>query len=113
MAAEEVPVSELPVGEARVVLVTGGGRGIGAAVGRQAARQGYAVAVNYHADAAAADQVVARITAAGGRAVALRADVADEAAVVDLFERAASALGPVTALVNNAGVTGPNGRLDT
>jgi NAD(P)-dependent dehydrogenase (short-subunit alcohol dehydrogenase family) len=88
----------------RIVLVTGGGRGIGAAIARLAAARGYAVAVNYRSRREAADAVVAEISAAGGRAVALQADVAVETDVVDLFAACDRALGPVTALVNNAGV---------
>jgi NAD(P)-dependent dehydrogenase (short-subunit alcohol dehydrogenase family) len=88
----------------RVLLVTGGSRGIGAAVARLAAARGYAVAVNYRARRDAADGVVADIVAAGGRAVALQADIAVEADVVALFEACDRALGPLAALVNNAGV---------
>jgi len=93
------------------MIVTGGGRGIGAAVARLAAARGYAVCINYRAGAADAEATVAAIEAAGGRACALAADVADEAAVERLFNEAQSTLGPVTALVNNAGLTGKVGRL--
>lgn len=96
----------------RTLLVTGAGRGIGAAVALAAARDGWCVAVNYVADAASAQKVVATIAAAGGRAVALRADVSDEAQIEGLFEAAAGQLGPVTHLVNNAGVPGRIGRVD-
>jgi NAD(P)-dependent dehydrogenase (short-subunit alcohol dehydrogenase family) len=96
----------------RTLLVTGAGRGIGAATAIAAARAGWQVAVNYVADAASAQAVVDAITAAGGRAAALRADVADEAAVARLFDAAAEALGPVTHLVNNAGVPGRIGRVE-
>ncbi len=88
----------------RVLLVTGGSRGIGAAIARLAAARGYAVGVNYRTRRDAADGVVAEITAAGGRAVAIAADVAVEADVVRLFESCDHELGPVTALVNNAGI---------
>lgn len=88
------------------MIVTGGSRGIGAAVARLAAAHGYPVAVNYARDEAAALAVVAQIEAAGGRAVAIRADMASEAAIVALFERAEEALGPLYGLVNNAGVSG-------
>jgi NAD(P)-dependent dehydrogenase (short-subunit alcohol dehydrogenase family) len=88
----------------RIVLVTGGSRGIGAAIARLAAARGYAVAVNYRSRRDAAEAVVAAIVAAGGRAVALQADVAIEADVVDLFAACDRELGPVTALVNNAGI---------
>ncbi len=96
----------------RVLIVTGGGRGIGAATARLAAREGYAVGVNYRADREAAQAVVADIEAGGGRALALAGDVAREADVVALFDAVASELGPVTALVNNAGITGSAGRLE-
>ena len=97
----------------QVVLITGGSRGIGAATALLAARQGYAVGVNYRRDEAAAASVVAQIVAAGGRAVALQADVSDEADVVAMFQRMDEALGPVTALVNNAGVLETQMRVDT
>ncbi len=93
------------------MLVTGGGRGIGAATARLAAERGWAVAVVYRDRAADAERVVADVESAGGRAVALRADVADEAAIVAAFE-AADRLGPLTALVNNAGITGEVTRVD-
>lgn len=93
------------------VVVTGGSRGIGAAVARLAAQRGYAVAVNYAKDAGGADAVVADIARAGGRARAVRADVTVEADVARLFDEAAC-LGPVTALVNNAGIVGRLGRLE-
>jgi len=87
-----------------VLLVTGGSRGIGAATARLAAARGYAVCLNYRARRDAADAVVADIMASGGRAVAVAADVAVEADVVRLFETCDRELGPVTALVNNAGI---------
>lgn len=96
----------------QVVIVTGASRGIGAATARLAAARGYAVAVNYSRDRAGAEAVAAEIAAADGRAAALAADVADEAQVARLFEEAEAALGPITALVNNAGFSGPVGRLD-
>ncbi len=88
------------------IIVTGGGRGIGAAVARLAGARGYPVAVNYARDEAAARAVVAQIVAAGGRAAPIRADVSREGEVVALFERAAAELGPLYGLVNNAGVSG-------
>ena len=88
----------------RVVIVTGGSRGIGAATSRLAAERGYAVCVNYRANRTAADAVVASIEAAGGTAIAVGADVASEADVVRLFSTVDAALGPVYALVNNAGI---------
>jgi NAD(P)-dependent dehydrogenase (short-subunit alcohol dehydrogenase family) len=87
-----------------VVIVTGGSRGIGAATARLAAEAGYAVCVNYRDTADAAARVVAAIDARGGRAVAVRADVASEPDVVALFEAATRELGPLTGLVNNAGM---------
>jgi NAD(P)-dependent dehydrogenase (short-subunit alcohol dehydrogenase family) len=88
----------------RILLVTGGSRGIGAATARLAAARGYAVAVNYRSRRDAADAVVADITAAGGRAVAIQADIAIEAEAIRLFKVCDRELGPVTALVNNAGI---------
>jgi NAD(P)-dependent dehydrogenase (short-subunit alcohol dehydrogenase family) len=87
-----------------VVLVTGGGRGIGAATARLAAERGYAVCVNYRHNQAAAEAVAAGIEAAGGAALAVRADVASDADVVRLFETMDARFGPLTALVNNAGI---------
>lgn len=89
-----------------VLLVTGGGRGIGAATARLAAARGWRVGVNYRHDAEAARAVVAGIEATGGRALALQADVADEAAVLAMFDRCTDALGGITGLVNNAGILG-------
>jgi NAD(P)-dependent dehydrogenase (short-subunit alcohol dehydrogenase family) len=90
----------------KVLLVTGAGRGIGAATALAAARDGYAVAVNYLRDAASAQGVADAIRAAGGEAVAVQADVGTPADVARLFAETELALGPVTALVNNAGITG-------
>ncbi len=101
-----------PRARARVLLVTGGGRGIGAAVCRLAAAQGYAVAVNYRSRTEAALSVVAAIEAAGGRAIAVRADVSREDEIERLFAETEARLGRLTHFVNNAGVTGPAGRLD-
>ncbi len=95
-----------------VVIVTGGSRGIGAATAILAAERGWAVCVNYHRDAASARQVVDRITAGGGRAVAVQGDVAREADVVRMFDTARDGLGTVTALVNNAGILEHHMRLD-
>jgi NAD(P)-dependent dehydrogenase (short-subunit alcohol dehydrogenase family) len=87
-----------------VVMITGGGRGIGAATARLAAHRGYAVCVNYLRDRDAAEAVVQQIAGGGGRAIAVRADVADEKDVHSLFRECDRALGPLTALVNNAGI---------
>jgi NAD(P)-dependent dehydrogenase (short-subunit alcohol dehydrogenase family) len=95
-----------------VLIVTGASRGIGAAVACLAGLQHFAVAVNYARDATAAQRVVGTIVAGGGRAVSIRADVAQEADVVRLFAEAESELGPVTALVNNAGIIGGIARVE-
>ena len=96
----------------RVVLITGGSRGIGAATALLAAQQGYAVAVNYSANSLAADEVVRQIRAAGGQAITVQADVASEREVVAMFEKVDAKLGRLTALVNNAGVVDKTSRLD-
>lgn len=88
-----------------VAIVTGASRGIGAAIALRAADAGYAVLVNYSADAAGAASVVREIRGCGGNALAHQADVSDPAAVGAMFDRAAG-LGPVTAVINNAGITG-------
>jgi NAD(P)-dependent dehydrogenase (short-subunit alcohol dehydrogenase family) len=95
-----------------VLLVTGGSRGIGAATALLAARKGYAVAVNYTRNEAAAQEVVRGIRAAGGRAEALAGDVAEEAQVVELFAQVDSRLGRLTALVNNAGIVDRTSRVE-
>lgn len=95
---------------ARVVIVTGGSRGIGAASARRAARDGWQVCVNYNASAEAAATVVAGIRDAGGEAVAIKADVSREDEVRHLFDAAEAAFGPVTGLVNNAGIIGMKSR---
>jgi NAD(P)-dependent dehydrogenase (short-subunit alcohol dehydrogenase family) len=95
-----------------IMVVTGGGRGIGAATARLAAERGYAVCVNYLGNAEAAEAVVGDIEGAGGRAIAVQADVAAEAEVERLFETVDRELGQLTALVNNAGLAGRIGRLD-
>ena len=96
----------------KLVLITGGGRGIGAATALLAAERGYAVAVNYATHSLAADEVVRQIRAGGGRAMAVRADVADEAQVLAMFETIDAKLGRLTALVNNAGVVDTTQRVD-
>lgn len=88
----------------KILIVTGGSRGIGAATAKLAAAQGYQVCVNYLTNQQAADAVVADIRSAGGTAVAMQADLAVEAEIVELFQRVDQKLGPVTALVNNAGI---------
>jgi NAD(P)-dependent dehydrogenase (short-subunit alcohol dehydrogenase family) len=96
----------------KVLLVTGGGRGIGAATARLAAQQGWTVAVNYTANSLAADEVVRQIRSDGGSAMAVQADVADEAQVMAMFERIDAKFGPLSGLVNNAGVVDVSARLD-
>ena len=88
----------------RCAIVTGSSKGIGAAVAVRLARDGFAVVVNYASGAQAADALVARIKAAGGRAIAVGADVSDPAAVTALFDRAIDTFGSVDVLVNNAGI---------
>jgi NAD(P)-dependent dehydrogenase (short-subunit alcohol dehydrogenase family) len=89
----------------QVAVVTGGSRGIGRATGRLLAQRGAAVCVNYAVHADAAEALVAEITTAGGRAIAVAADVADSAAVEAMVAHTEAELGPVTILVNNAGVS--------
>jgi NAD(P)-dependent dehydrogenase (short-subunit alcohol dehydrogenase family) len=88
------------------LIVTGGSRGIGAAVCRLAAHEGYAVAVNFHSQETAANAVVQEIRQVGGRVTAIRADIGKEADVLRLFEQAEEQLGALGALVNNAAITG-------
>ncbi len=96
----------------KVLLVTGGSRGIGAATALLAARQGWTVAVNYTANSLAADEVVRAIRAGGGTAITVQADVADEAQVLKMFEKVDAKLGRLTGLVNNAGVVDVTARVD-
>lgn len=95
-----------------VLLITGASRGIGAATARLAASRGYAVCVNFHRDQRAAASVVDDITRDGGRAIAVQADVTSPSAITTLFEAVDRQLGPLTALVNNAGVLQQQMRLD-
>ena len=94
------------------LIVTGASRGIGAAIALLAGRCGYAVAVNFCTGEAEATRVVDEIVAAGGRAIAIRADVSREEDILRLFETAEHELGSITALVNNAAVTGGFARVD-
>ena len=94
------------------LIVTGGSRGIGAATALLAAQRGYSVAINYTSHAAAAERVVAQIRAHGGNALAVQADVADEAQVLAMFRQVDTSLGRLSGLVNNAGVVDRAERLD-
>ena len=96
----------------KLVLITGGSRGIGAATALLAARQGYAVAVNYASNSLAADEVVRQIHQSGGHAIAVQADVAQEAQVLAMFEKIDAEFGRLSALVNNAGVVDQTTRVD-
>ncbi|AOW11788.1 NAD(P)-dependent oxidoreductase [Hydrogenophaga crassostreae] len=96
----------------QALLVTGGSRGIGAATALLAARSGWSVAVNYAANSLAADEVVRAIRADGGTAMAVQADVADEAQVLAMFQKIDAKFGPLGGLVNNAGVVDVSARLD-
>lgn len=97
----------------QVLIVTGGSQGIGAAVARLAAARGYAVALTYQSNKALADAVVADIAAAGGQAIAVQAEMADEASILALFRTVDETLGRVSVLVNNAGGPGPTCKLDS
>jgi NAD(P)-dependent dehydrogenase (short-subunit alcohol dehydrogenase family) len=94
------------------VIVTGASRGIGAAIAERLAGDGYGVIVNYAADAQGAESVVSAIKAKGGRATAVRANVASEDDVEAMFDQAQKQMGPLTALVNNAGIAGEEARID-
>ncbi|WP_426102181.1 SDR family oxidoreductase [Massilia sp. TSP1-1-2] len=96
----------------KIILITGAGRGIGAACALLAARRGYQVCVNYRTDHAAAAAVVAAIAQGGGEAMAVQADVADESAVENLFARLDERFGTLSALINNAGMLSRQMRVD-
>ena len=98
--------------EPGTLIVTGASRGIGAAVARLAAQQGYAVAVNFIRGENEAKKIVNEIGGSGGRAIAIRADISREQDIVGLFQTAERDLGPIRALVNNAGVTGGFARIE-
>lgn len=92
----------------RTAIVTGASRGIGRAIAEALGARGWSVAVNYHANADAAQQVVAAIQASGGKAIAVQADVAKAEDRQRLVERTIAELGPISLLVNNAGITSPD-----
>lgn len=96
-----------------IALITGSGRGIGAATAKLAARRGFAVCINYLSQEDRARSVADEIRAGGGRAMLVQADTADERAVIAMFEGIDHDLGRITALVNNAGITGKAGRLES
>jgi len=96
----------------KVMLITGGSRGIGAATARLAAKAGYDILVNYVSDRAAADQVVADVETAGRRAVAVQADMGRTEDIPRLFAEHDRAFGRLDAFVNNAGIVGPAARVD-
>lgn len=96
----------------KVLLITGGGRGIGAATALAAARHGWDVAINYHSNHTRAEAIVDEVENLGGKAVAYPADIADEKAIVDMFAAIDRDFGTLTGLVNSAGILGPRGRID-
>jgi NAD(P)-dependent dehydrogenase (short-subunit alcohol dehydrogenase family) len=96
----------------KVMVVTGGGRGIGAATARLAAQQGYTICISYVRDRAAADKLVAELEKAKSKAIAVRCDVSLEPDVLNLFQQADRALGRVSVLVNNAGIVDRGSRVE-
>ena len=100
------------MGARGVIIITGGSRGIGAATARLAAKKGYAVCVNYLSDRTAAESVVHEIRSAEGRAIAVAGDVSSEKDVLNLFQESDRSLGPLTALVNNAGIVERQSRVE-
>jgi NAD(P)-dependent dehydrogenase (short-subunit alcohol dehydrogenase family) len=97
----------------KTLLITGGGRGIGAATALAAAHAGWDIAINYLEKSARADQIVAEVTKLGRKAKAYPADIADERAVTQLFAAVDRDFGALQGLVNSAGIIGPHGRIDT
>lgn len=96
----------------KVVLITGGGRGIGAATARLVATQGYGVAINYKSNSEAANKLAETITADGGKCIAIQADVSLEEDVVRMFSTVDKALGTLSVLINNAGILKKQSRLE-
>lgn len=96
----------------KVIVITGASRGIGAATARLAAREGYRICINYLSDDEAAQRVLAEVRELGAEAIAVKADVSVEDEIVHLFQRVDAELGPITALVNNAGTIGHKSRVE-
>ncbi|MFS2156919.1 SDR family oxidoreductase [Pseudomonas sp. Pseusp122] len=96
----------------KVLLITGGSRGIGAATALLAARQGYKIAINYLSDHQAAEHICAQVRDLGAQAITVQADASNEDEIIRLFARVDAELGPVTALVNNAGTVAQSSRLE-
>src|SRR5882762_9784826 len=96
----------------KIALITGASRGIGAATAILAAKRGYAVCINFRQNAGAAEKVVGEIESAGGKAIAVSANVSEESEVLRLFETVDKTLGLLTALVNNVGYTEKQSRLE-
>ncbi|WP_460422668.1 SDR family oxidoreductase [Pseudomonas sp. ZL2] len=96
----------------KVIVITGASRGIGAATARLAARAGYRICINYLRDDEAAQRVLAEVRELGAEAIAVKADVSVEDEIIQLFQRVDAELGPVTALVNNAGTIGQQSRVE-
>lgn len=96
----------------KVIVITGASRGIGAATARLAAREGYRICINYLNDDEAAQRVLAEVREAGAEAITVKADVSVEDEIIHLFQRVDAELGPITALVNNAGTIGQKSQLE-
>jgi NAD(P)-dependent dehydrogenase (short-subunit alcohol dehydrogenase family) len=102
----------MPEVNRKIAVVTGGSRGIGAAIAKLLGSNGYNVAINYENDQTAAQRVLDHLTSVGSRAAAIQGDVSREADVLRIFEIAQRELGPIRALVNNAAITGGKARVD-
>ena len=96
----------------KVIVITGASRGIGAATALLAARQGYRICINYHTNDQAAENILDQVRAQGAEAITVRADTSVEDEIIQLFQRVDEELGPVTALVNNAGTIGQQSRVE-
>ncbi|TCK44206.1 NAD(P)-dependent dehydrogenase (short-subunit alcohol dehydrogenase family) [Paraburkholderia sp. BL8N3] len=95
----------------KVILITGASRGIGRSAALLAGARGWSVGVNYASNAAAADETVAAVRSAGGKAIAIQGDICDEAAVIAMFDATQEAFGPLDGFVNNAGIVAPGSAL--